>query len=210
MKNRKLFIVSFLVVATLIVGVGFAALNGDLVLNGNAAFYGSSFIQTQDLAQHLKVSVVSEGDRAVVSVHQNTLGYYHDIQLNVDILDTDAEAKTYEDHTVLAVSYENAENPNATLPAVTLSSLAASATIVGDEARGRLAFTATLKDEDGNELGENVVLMNGDVVYLHIDTVYTKPLIEGTDNPDNAAIADRNVNWTLLCTLHWSMASSDE
>lgn len=45
MKNRKLFIVSFLVVATLVVGVGFAAINGSLKIVGDAAYYGHELLQ---------------------------------------------------------------------------------------------------------------------------------------------------------------------
>lgn len=45
MKNRKLFIVSFLVVATLVVGVGFAAVTGSLSIGGEVAFFGHEMIQ---------------------------------------------------------------------------------------------------------------------------------------------------------------------
>ena len=47
MKNRRNMIVAFLLCACLIVGVGYAALTGQLAITGNARFNGSSLLDSE-------------------------------------------------------------------------------------------------------------------------------------------------------------------
>lgn len=83
MKNRKLWIISFLVVATVVTGVGYAAVNGYLAITGNATFVGESLVKN-DIYESLKFTAArsTSGDNCIASITNPDVGHAADMTVN--------------------------------------------------------------------------------------------------------------------------------
>ena len=224
MKNRKLFIIGFLVVATIVTGVGFAALNGDITIAGNAAYYGASYIEDLNPAYYLKVSVAEKGDWADVEVRENVVSetsYYHDVTLYIDFIDADGkttvQGQDYDfiDVTTLTISYgaDAEESVQQTLPTIHLDQSVVTAVaqqLTGQDVKGTFMFDATWGGNVSTEtFGETteVTLQAGDSITLVLTTTYKKPTIGENFTADD--LADLNDNATIQFELPWHLANQE-
>ncbi len=75
MKNRRNVLIAFLLCATLIVGVGYAAFSGNLIINGTATYTFDGEKLDEDIyfsgyenLSHCNVSIEESGDTAALNV----------------------------------------------------------------------------------------------------------------------------------------------
>ena len=84
MKNRRTIIVAFLVVAMLVVGVGYAAIEGNLSISGYAEFNGADTVTNEVLkAVKFTDATVNETDVGVVANASVTGDHAADITLTI-------------------------------------------------------------------------------------------------------------------------------
>lgn len=111
MKNRRTIIVAFLVVAMLVVGIGYAAVNGTLNITGQATFTGQNMVSS-DIYQALKFSAVTltvngtdYSDICTASIDSN-----HAAKMNVNFKDGSAIAgAVFTAKATFTVTYDTAD-----------------------------------------------------------------------------------------------------
>lgn len=93
MKNRKRIIVAFLVVAMLVVGVGYAAVNGTLNIIGQASFAGQSLV-SNEIYEALQFETVSfvVGETDYSDVCSGSISSNHAADMTVTFKDGSAIA----------------------------------------------------------------------------------------------------------------------
>ena len=202
MKNRKLFIVSFLVVATLIVGVGFAAVGGVLTVDGSIEYNGQLAAQ-DEIKDAMKFTGVADmvNCEATVSGHAATL--------NVVFNDTDGNINE-EAHVTYTISYNSTEE----LPDVYFRSASALNaandllyTTVSSESLqyGDFDISVQWLNEDGSAIadGEQPSMENGDTLKLHVVVTYSADIEaiaeaeEKTPEEIRAAITNAEINASI-------------
>ena len=117
MKNRRKIIVAFLVLATLVMGVGYAAVNGTLKISGAAEFNGTSIVQS-DVNKALKFE-----SAAVVDGYANvcTAGVTTDHAADMSVTFNDGIGNPGDVFTAMAKFTIKYDTTDTTLPAVTLT-----------------------------------------------------------------------------------------
>jgi len=185
MKNRKLFIVSFLVVATLVVGVGFAAINGTLNVTGDAAFFGFDQIKG-DVAEALAFThaeiLTQDADSCTATVGETVNGLTHSATLDVNFFDTTGSMDNFEVQARYTISYGT---EGAALPDITLSSVAAD-TFAVNQSDVNGTFDCVAVWEDANENPEAFrTLKPGDSVNVIVTVTYEK-------DPADTGVNDAN------------------
>ena len=175
------FIVSFLVVATLVVGVGFAQLTGNMVVSGRATFMGKTFTQSTVL-QSLKFIAKEEENCTVDLVTDPSTNSTQNSTMTVDFHDVTGSTNRFEATAVLTIQYGE---EGASLPPLTLGSIDNRSTVVpdGDAAtKGQFTITSewvtgTTGSWTGNGNGQ-LNLEAGDIVFMRVTVVYEKPYDE--------------------------------
>ena len=123
MKNRRSIIVAFLVVAMLVVGVGYAAVSGALTVTGDLAFYNSSYSDTiVDAALTFTDDIVTYNCSATKG-EANATGAYQAATIDVNFYDTNDSATSYTATAEYTVQYGTAGQD---LPSITVSAASAS------------------------------------------------------------------------------------
>ena len=105
MKQRRLTIVAFLLIATLVLGVGYAAVTGNLTLNGTVSYSPEQLVNDATV----KFSAAS-GTGCVASVTGNSTAI-----MDVSFMDNDGVAdqagtKEYTAEAIYTISYTGDEN----------------------------------------------------------------------------------------------------
>ena len=192
MKNRKLFITSFLLVATLIVGVGFANIAGNMTITGNAAFYGHELIEDTTLSA-LHFSAVESSDNCKVELVTNNLGLTHDATMYVNFYATDEVTTEFTATATFTITYGT---PGAALPDIQLGTLAASA---APDAGIQGEFTCTSVWTDGGGTAAKT-LTPGQSVQVTVTVKYTKP--------NNAEVHNQSFDATIHATIPYTTDTS--
>lgn len=166
MKNRKLFIIGFLVVATLVTGVGFAALTGSLDVSGTARFIGSGTADFE-IRNAINFTKVQAGPANVVATLTNVSNNvsktadmtveFHD--LDASVTGEDAKYSAYADFTI---QYGD-ENVKDVLPVMNLCALEGDGSHVATvsltnsgNVSGTFAIQAYWVDKEGNPMNDTI------------------------------------------------------
>ena len=156
MKKRNLIITAFLLCATLIMGVGFAALSGTLNITGTAYFNGTA-ATSSDILSALKFTNAVAGDNCTATVA-------NDHSATMDVVFNDTNGTPGEVFTATATyTIEYTSNSATNLPDVTFSTPAP--TIVS--AAGSPGFAIT------TDWNAPTTLSFGDTITITVTVTYT-------------------------------------
>ena len=183
MKNRKLWIISFLVVATVVTGVGFAALTGSLDVTGSAKFIGSGMADTE-VRNAINFTAVKAGDYAVaVLTDTDSNGYSKTADMTVEFHDLDgstlgSEYTAYADFTI-TYGVQGELLPEMTLCSLDRDSLEEHKATVTMTDNGTISgdfdVEAYWVDEEGTNLGkEKKTLTAGQSVIMRVVVTYVE------------------------------------
>lgn len=117
MKKRRIAIAAFLLAATLVMGVGFAAITGTLNITGTAYFHGKSATSSDILAAIRFTDNISVNDESIVVANKKS-----DHAASMDVTFRDTDAVPGEVFTATATyEIEYTSDKVATLPDITFS-----------------------------------------------------------------------------------------
>lgn len=202
MKNRKLFIMSFLVAATLVVGVGFAALTGSLDVTGTAKFVGSG-VADVEVRNALNFTKAQAGQNAVASLTRTDpltgFSKYADLTVEFHDLDGSTLGQRYDAYADYTITYgeEGELLPEMTLCSLdTESSAEHKATVTITETgtiQGTFTIDAYWVTADGVNLGkESQVLTAGQSVIMRVYVTYVED--DEADHPQDSFSASITVS----------------
>lgn len=201
MKNRKLFIISFLVVATLVTGVGFAVINGSLNVDGDVAFFGFEVIKS-DVAGALTfsnatiISSTNSNSCTASTGEQNSItGAYDSATINVNFFDETGSMDDFECVAEYKITYGTEGEP---LPEVTLHAPTGDTVSVdeSDTVKGVFGCTVKFKDDTHTETDGSVVLGAGEQVTIVVTVTYKKPT-------DGADVSNANYSRGVRVNLNY-------
>lgn len=202
MKNRKLLIMSFLVAATLVVGVGFAALTGSLDVTGTAKFIGSGMADVE-VRNALNFTKAQAGQNAVASLTSadpvTGFSKYADLTVEFHDLDGSTLGQSYEAYADYTITYGEDEEllPDMTLCSLdTKSSAEHKATVTITEtgtAKGTFTIDAYWVTAEGVNLGkDSQVLKAGQSVIMRVVVTYKEDT--EADHPQDSFSANITVS----------------
>lgn len=113
MKKRRLTIVAFLLCATLIMGIGYAAISGTLNITGTAYFNGTSAVSS-DILSAIKFTEANAGDNCTATIAT-------DHSATLDVTFNDTEGTVGDVFTASATYTIKYDTTDTTLPDVTFS-----------------------------------------------------------------------------------------
>ena len=146
MKNRRLAIVSFLLIAVLVMGVGFAALVDTLNITGTATFRPAAVVETDVDAAIYFTQAEADGDYCISASIKNSDP--DEATMTVYFNDAGETDRTYTATATFTVVYQPAEN-NAHLPAVQMTYEATA--LVPGTANVATGFTVSVAHEHVGE-----------------------------------------------------------
>ena len=115
MKNRRIAITAFLLIATLVMGIGFATVTGQLNIMGTAKY--NSFAETSsDVHTAVKFVEVKNVTNCTAKITDTAMGDTANIIIAFN--DADEDANTFTASATYVIAYESTDT---TLPAVTFS-----------------------------------------------------------------------------------------
>lgn len=195
MKNRKLLIVSFLLAATLIMGVGYANLSGSLSITGDATFIGVEMLEDNvPLALQFVDAGPVAGFEDVCSaevLEANAEGWKHVASIDVNFYD-DGRDEPFKAQAEFVIQYGES---TANLPTITLGQLAASIDPTeGTDWTDKGEFDCTIEWKDGGGDAEKEINA-GDQVSVIVTVTYDK---QGDD------VANSEVSGTVNVGIPYS------
>lgn len=185
MKNRKLLIISFLVVATVVTGVGFAAVTGILSVTGEVAFFGHEMIQDNvaGAISFEEYEVIGEEECKVVLGQPNELGSVQTATVDVNFYDKTGNTEEFSVGIKFTIKY-GAEGDD--LPVIHLGELGKTITQVIENQPGTFGCEVVWADA-GEYVGEHPTyreLSAGETAEI-IVTVSYRPDYTQASTPDN-------------------------
>ena len=198
MKNRRLLIVSFLLVSVLLVGIGFAQVTGNLMVKGTATFTGKTLTQSNVMdalefvrynAKNCEVEIGSgstgAGQNATMTVA------FHDYEGNT--------SNTFTASAVLTIQYGTAGD---NLPDITLGDISEQSVLPSAD-KGVFVVTpewVSGGDVTGTGLNE-ITLTAGQTTCLKVTVTYTKVSDASMDNSScDATISVKIPYATVIAT----------
>lgn len=172
MKNRKMIVVAFLVAAMLVVGVGYAAVTGNLSVSGSARYIGSS--EATEIRNSIEFASVANETHCTVSLIESSAGVKDSADMTVEFHDTDASTRgTHIASADFTVIYDSTDN---TLPAVQLTSQAGDIATGASNFKGDVTITSTWLNAQGNVIAEPTqTLQVGQTAVLRVTVTYVEP-----------------------------------
>jgi len=114
MKKRNLAITAFVLCATLVMAIGFAALSGTLNITGTAYFHGTA-VTSSDILAAVKFTDATAGDNCTVSIKDSALA----ASMDVIFRDTEGQPGTFTATATYEITYQSATETD--LPDITFS-----------------------------------------------------------------------------------------
>ena len=187
MKNRRSTILAFLLCATLVLGIGYAALTDTLTVGGSATFNPSGFVADK-VETAIKFTEATSNDAYCTGANVTAADTASMAVIFND--NTEAATSTYESSATFKVLYDT---DNTTLPPVSIS---ATATILSagtaDAAPGFSISANDIKyyEADGTEItdSEHAHLHPGAYALVTVTVTYNETLV--TPEPTSSVVAD--------------------
>lgn len=195
MKNRKLVIVAFMLVAAMVMSIGYAAMTGTLTINGKTTYY-SPDSDAADGAVVLENANVNNDADVTATVAEG--GQSADITIVFDDVDKDETEKTITKTIYFDVTYNYATSTDAVVPNIDV-------TVNTNTYAENAALTAYIKDEASADI------TNGKFTLEPNDENNTKTIaVVVTLDVDNVALAEgaSSENYSFTLTMDYTNAST--
>lgn len=182
MKNRRSTILAFLLCATLVLGIGYAALSDTLTIGGSATFNPSGFVNDK-VESAIKFTAATSNDAYCTGANITA-----DDTASMAVVfndNTEAATSTYESSATFKVSYDTT---NTTLPAVTISATATILSAGTSNAAPGFSIDATdIKyfDAEGNAATQ---IVPGAYAEVTVKITYNETLVN--PEPTSSVVAD--------------------
>lgn len=183
MKKRRIAITSFLILAVLVMGVGFAALVDTLNITGTATFRPSAVVETDvDSAIYFTQATPDENYcvSATIKADPDEAG------MTVVFNDAGETNRTYEATATFTIVYQPSDN-SAHLPAVKLEAVASA--ITPGTAELAPGFTVTVAHEHIGEVAEEGYFSPGETMQVTVTVTCDADQITNTTSNSAASIS---------------------
>ncbi len=199
MKKRRIIITAFILCASLVIGIGYATITGNLYINGTATFKGSVALDEQ-------VAVGFTASKTGTNCTDASIDTSDKTKANITVVFNDTLGNAYEftGNATYKISY-NADDE--TLPSVMLNNPTATVT-AGTANKGEFTITATYSpDVNTSGTGGLVDTSTNTVVLKPGQTVDVMVVVKYVNANDNGEIETGEVEATIAVDFSYSTIS---